>query len=127
MQLLSEGDRAAKIGELRADLREDEIKSVDSRRDDAVKVAGNGTSCELVKQTSGRCAVDGSLHEGTVLDERTEREGVERAGSSVTTEEDGVFEVHGQDLSGDVIVGVRVYAIVPVVGNALACFMLSVL
>lgn len=90
----------------------DKSQCLDAGGDDTVERAGDGSGGELVEQARsvlGR-EVGG---ESAVLD-GAEVDGVEASVGGVATEEHGVGEVHGEDLVGHVVVGVRCLADDPV-------------
>jgi hypothetical protein len=114
---LSQRNRASQVRELWAKLSGHERKRLDCRRDDAVQVARKLSSRQLVKQAGSILCADASF-DLAVLDS-AEVDGIEGTVGSVSTEEDGVLEVHGDNLVGDIHVRVWGDASGPVVGDLL--------
>jgi hypothetical protein len=104
--------------ERRRDLASDKTERINSRCNHTVEVRRDLSGNELVQQTSSFRSTDGKL-KLTVLD-GAKVDGVESASCRVAAEQDRVLKVHGQDLGGDVEVGVGSNAVGPVVGDAFA-------
>merc|ERR1719487_852494 len=118
---LGERTWAAEVVELWANLLGNERERLDGRGDDAVEVAGDGLSSKLVQQARSVCGVEADW-QLTILNV-AEVEGVEGVWASVATEEHRLDKVHGEDLAGDVGVGVRLDTVSPVIRDllTLAC------
>lgn len=90
--------------ELWCHLGQNEGKRLHSWREHTVGIARDALSGQLVEQAGcvrgGDAAADLAILDGTEVDR------IEGPVGGVTTEEDGVEEVHLQDLTGDIIVGV---------------------
>lgn len=73
------------------------------------------TSGQLVQEASGvlgvKTGIDLSVLDGTKVDSE------ELAIVGVATEEDGILEVHGKNLPGNIVVGVWGDAVGPVLGS----------
>merc|ERR1719487_1441506 len=114
---LGERTWAAEVVELWANLLGNERQSLDGRGDDTIEVAGHGLRGKLVQQARSVRGVeaDGQL---AVLDV-AKVESVKGVWASVATEEHRLDKVHGENLAGDVGVGVRLNTVGPVVRNLL--------
>ena len=133
---LSERVRTSDIVEsTRTQLLESESEGIDSGSDHAVEIRRDGTcylvssmfnesplralltSGQLVQEASGvlgvKTGIDLSVLDGTKVDSE------ELAIVGVATEEDGILEVHGKNLPGNIVVGVWGDAVGPVLGKLL--------
>lgn len=90
-----ERSRAAQVGEHAAHLAQDKLESASGKARDTVQDTGRRSSQKLEDEAKDVACVRTDL-ELAVLD-GTEAEGVEFAGSCVTTEQDRVGEVHAED------------------------------
>lgn len=119
-RLLGKRGRAAEIRDVSVgELASDEAESVDSWRKNTVEVRWDTLSEDLVEQARGDLGVDGRA-DGAVGDETAPAlEGVEAAAGGVATEEDGVEEVHLENLGADELVGVWLDTVGPVVWDLL--------
>lgn len=115
---LGKSNRTSQVLEGRRDLARNKVERINGWSDQAVEVARDLTSGELVQQTSSVWAVDRSL-KGTVLD-GAKVDGIKATIGSVATEQNRVLKIHGNNLGGDIEVGVGADTVGPVVRDALA-------
>ena len=115
---LGKRNGASQVLERRRNLAGDEAERINSRSNDTIEVRRDLSSGKLVQQTGSLWCANGKL-KLTILD-GAKVDSVEGTICSVTAEQDRVLKVHGEDLIGDVHVGVRRDAVGPVVWDALA-------
>jgi hypothetical protein len=111
-----QSNRIAQILKLGRHLARHEIQRVDRGRQHAVRVARHALRRQLVQQTRRV----GPADQRAVLDAAKVWDGVEGAVGGLAAEEDGVQEVHLEDLLRDVGVGAGLDAVDPVVRDVLA-------
>ena len=92
----SQWDRTSQVFERRRELGSNKGQRLHSRRNETVERAGERTSGKLVKQAASVLSIevggDGSILDGAKVD------GIERAIRSIAAKQDGLEEIHLQDL-----------------------------